>query len=134
MISRAKLSNISNRPHLMRAHSLVLVDSKYRGKTIGYMPALCSLLHMHMDGADSDILMGAQSIILCANSSSVEQTARFCRNLLYSPNLPPPRVVHAVGSRDITSVTVSSLFFTATHYFSHFISSNSAKSTTGATF
>lgn len=91
----------------MRGNSLVLIDSKFRGKTISYLPALCSLLHMHLDNVYNGEQMGAYIIILCPNSSSVEKTAYLCRHLLVTNNFRAPKVVHSIGTRSIPSVAVS---------------------------
>lgn len=93
------------RPHLMRSNSLILVDTKFRGKTMAYVPALCSLLQQNeLRNVESS---GPRSIILCPNSSSVEFTARLCNQLLHKPNRPISSVIHAIGTRQITATIVS---------------------------
>lgn len=91
----------------MRGNSLVLVDSKNRGKTIAYLPALCSHLQVYLDGYISNkyqLTMGPKAIILCANASTVETIARTCRWLMKRNE---NEVVHAIGSRNIRDVAVS---------------------------
>lgn len=94
------------RPHLMRGNSLILVDSKYTGKTFAYLPALCSRLRMSCDGesSTSPLTMGPKAIILCANASTVESIAGLCRLLM---NRIETEVVQAIGARDIRDVAVS---------------------------
>lgn len=91
----------------MKHDSLVLIDSKFRGKTISYAPALCSLIQMHLDNENNADMMGAYAIVLCPNSSSVENTAKLCQKLLSSNK--KSKVVHAIGSREISSVVVSTI-------------------------
>lgn len=38
-------------PHLMRNNSLVIVDSPSKGKTLAYVPAICSLIQVHKNAA-----------------------------------------------------------------------------------
>lgn len=93
----------------MRGNSLILVDSKNRGKTVAYLPALCSRLQMNLDESSgmynqSQLAMGPKAIILCANASTVENIAALCRWLM---NRKETEVVHAIGSRNIRDVAVS---------------------------
>lgn len=93
----------------MRNNSLILVDSRNRGKSVAYLPALCSRLQMHADPSigtfnKSQLAMGPKAIILCANASTVESTAALCRWLM---NRVDSEVVQAIGSRNIRDVAVS---------------------------
>lgn len=101
----------------MRGNSLILVDSKNRGKSIAYLPAMCSRLQFQMDESSgcynkTQLKMGPKAIILCANASSVEKTADFCRR---SMNRIETEVVQAIGSRNIRDVAVST--FTVSENF-----------------
>lgn len=93
----------------MRGNSLILVDSKDRGKTLAYLPALCSRLQINLDESSgiynkTQLEMGPKAIILCANASSVENIAALCRWLM---NRVKTEVVQAIGSRNIRNVAVS---------------------------
>lgn len=103
----------------MRGNSLVLVDSKNRGKTIAYLPALCSRLQMYLDASTNisnkfQLTMGPKAIILCANASTVETIARTCRWLMRRNG---NEVVHAIGSRNIRDVAVSDVHVFALNQF-----------------
>ncbi|XP_055304540.1 putative ATP-dependent RNA helicase TDRD12 isoform X2 [Sitodiplosis mosellana] len=99
-------------PNLLRGNSMILVDSQNRGKTMAYLPALCSMVQREFENAEAErgdknkprSKMGATAIIVCL-TSNVKKIADDCRTILQMPSFKS-NVVEAIGTRDAVSVTV----------------------------
>ncbi|XP_031636550.1 putative ATP-dependent RNA helicase TDRD12 [Contarinia nasturtii] len=99
-------------PNLLRGNSLVLVNSQNSGKTMAYLPALCSLVHRKLDEAKksktdqkkSGLGMGVTAIIVCL-SSGVQKIVEDCRQILQMREFEC-HVIEGIGKHHATNVTI----------------------------
>lgn len=90
-------------PHLMRGHSLIVINAAKTGKTLTYLPAVCSLamvrhlqlLSMNISFSQSCVFNsqeyetvvdgdGPVAIIICLDSNAVNDVMKICEKLLKS--------------------------------------------------
>uniref|UniRef100_A0A182IXV3 Probable ATP-dependent RNA helicase spindle-E n=1 Tax=Anopheles atroparvus TaxID=41427 RepID=A0A182IXV3_ANOAO len=91
-------------PHIMRGNSLVCVNSAGTGKTFAYLPAVCSLIKMHIE--DRWVLpdAGPIGIIVCTSSMEVQRVGFLCRRMLNSVAEKQMSVLECYGIRLVYQV------------------------------
>lgn len=94
-------------PHIARGNSLVMVNAAGSGKTMAYLPAVCSMVQEKC--ADERITNGEGPIcvIVCVSSKKVKQVSSWCRKCVPASDEKTPPIVEGYGVRGQRKTMVS---------------------------
>lgn len=89
-------------PHLLRGNSVMLINGPGTGKTIAYLPAVCSLVQEAFTDGRVPRAVGPVAVVLCVSAVQVARVAKLARHYMAiaAGSLTEWSVVEAHGRRD----------------------------------
>lgn len=97
-------------PNILSCSSIAYVNSRQTGKTVGYLPAICSMFLENIEGEDErNSSYGASMLVICNSSQDVEVVHEMICRLVSSYKTRKIDVVKALGSQNMQPFEIALL-------------------------